>query len=76
MDIQIEEITITSKREGKRTPADQKAIERYQAAHKKVYGIPVHIEKRNGWLYVQGQKQGVSANRLKEMARQLEFRDG
>lgn len=60
----------------KLTPSLKKLIERYNEAHKVVYGVPSQLKWENPWFRIAGVKDRVSRSRLLEMTRQLEYRAG
>lgn len=56
--------------------AQRATIERYQAAYKLVYGVRPEVKVEGKWYRVHGSSAGVTRNRLKELATQLEYRAG
>jgi hypothetical protein len=57
-------------------PAVRAAADAYKAAYKALYGIPASLKWDGTWIRVQGQSEGVTARRLKEMTTQLQRRLG
>jgi hypothetical protein len=57
-------------------PAVRLAAEAYKAAYKALYGIPASLKWDGVWVRIQGQTEGVTARRLKEMTTQMQRRLG
>ena len=64
----------------KRTPKTSKRatkiMQRYKDAYMQVYGVLPEITFDGTYYRIKGHGSGVKLSRLKEMARQLEYRSG
>lgn len=57
-------------------PAVRVAAEDYKAAYKAMYGMPAALKWDGVWIRMQGQAEGVTTRRLREMTTQLRRRLG
>lgn len=57
-------------------PAVRLAANNYKAAYRAVYGIPPGMKWDGTWIRLEGQTEGVTAKRLKEMTALLLNRAG
>lgn len=77
LDFKIENVPMPKEaRAAKMDKSTAKIVDRYIAAHSKVYGIGCVVKYEKPWLRVQGVDGRFSKHRLLEMARQLEYRIG
>ena len=75
--ITIDDVPLpTEARKHKIDKSTKRVIDRYNAAYKKLYGVPAHVEYTAPWIKVSGHGARITKARLLEMARQLEYRAG